>query len=222
MKYLYALLDLAAIIGPICLSYDKRVRYVLHWKSVFIASALVAVPFIFHDSYFTRNAVWGFNPDYLIGINIFHLPIEEWLFFLIVPFCCYFIYRCCQFYLKKPRTKLFNRLIQLLVFSYILFIALNPSAGIYSYWVSIASILVLAIWVLRTENDHLGLSFILSLLPFLLMNGVLTGSHTEEPIVWYSEAGKIDGRIGTIPFEDVLYAFTLIISVNLLAPSFKK
>lgn len=222
MKSLYAILDILAVLGPLALSFDRRVRYLEHWKSILLASILVAIPFVLHDSYFTQHAIWGFNPDYLIGIEFFHLPIEEWSFFVIVPFCCYFIYQCCQYYFKKPRTKVMNRIVQFLILVYIAFVLFNPTAGIYSYWVSCSSFLVLTIWFVATKNDHQGLSFLISLIPFLLMNGALTGSFTEEPIVWYEETAKVAGRIGTIPFEDVLYAFTLIISVNLLAPLFKK
>lgn len=222
MNYLYALLNIAAVAGPIILSFDKRVRYVWHWKSVFLASVLVAFPFIIHDNYFTKTGIWGFNDDYLIGLNLLHLPIEEWAFFIIVPFCCYFIYRCCDYYLKKPATKIYNRIIQLLIFGYTLYILLNSSAGIYSYWVGFVSLLVLIIWIFHTAYDHQGIAFVISLVPFLLMNGALTGSFTSAPVVWYNESAKITGRIGTIPFEDVLYAFSLIISVNLLATLLKK
>lgn len=222
MNYFYALLDLAAVLGPIVLSFDKRVQYVTHWKSVLMASLLIAIPFIIHDSYFTKTGVWGFNDNYLIGLRFLQLPIEEWSFFIIVPFCCYFIYRCCEHYFKKPTTRIYNRIIQLFVLIYILFILLNSSAGIYSFWVGFASLAVLILWIFRTKRDYQGIAFLISLIPFLLMNGALTGSFSDEPVVWYEESAKIAGRIGTIPYEDVLYAFTLIISVNLLAPLFKK
>ena len=73
--------------------------------------------------------VWSFNYDYCIGIKIFEMPIEEWLFFLIIPFCSLFIHFCAitvnpKFRFNKKAT------ISLTVFFIILSIIvvlLNPS-----------------------------------------------------------------------------------------------
>ena len=44
---------------------------------------------------------WGFNNDYLLGIYLFNLPLEEILFFITVPYACVFIYECLNVYIKK-------------------------------------------------------------------------------------------------------------------------
>jgi lycopene cyclase domain-containing protein len=51
------------------------------------------------------------------------------------------------------------------------------------------------------------------LIPFLLVNGVLTGAFTEEPIVAYSEQAFMGKRIFTIPVEDSIYGFLLLMSI---------
>ena len=55
------------------------------------------------------------------------------------------------------------------------------------------------------------LTFLVMLLPFFVVNGVLTGSGIEGEVVWYNNAQNIGFRIGTIPIEDIIYAFSLII-----------
>src|SRR5690606_5114561 len=57
--------------------------------------------------------------------------------------------------------------------------------------------------------------YALLLIPFLIVNGVLTGSGLESPVVWYNESEIMGYRIGTIPVEDVFYGMGLIL-LNLL------
>jgi lycopene cyclase domain-containing protein len=56
-------------------------------------------------------------------------------------------------------------------------------------------------------------AFLVAILPFLIVNGVLTGATTPEPIVWYSELHITGVRIVTIPIEDVFYNFSLLIPI---------
>lgn len=216
MSRLYFILDLLALSGPLLLSFDKRVRYFRSWPYVFIATLIVAIPFVIHDYFFTRSGYWGFNADYLIGITFINLPIEEILFFIIVPFACSFIYACANYYLRNKAYQKIDRVIQLAVLSYLAFFVLSGGEGKYTLSVIVSSTIVLLFWFWDKRAKHVGVSFVLSLIPFFLMNSVLTGSFIPSPIVWYNENEKVAGRIGTIPFEDLLYAFTMIVGVILI------
>jgi len=54
-------------------------------------------------------------------------------------------------------------------------------------------------------------SYLLILIPFLIMNGILTGSFIEEHVVWYNQQEILGIRLGTIPVEDIFYGMSLIL-----------
>jgi lycopene cyclase domain-containing protein len=211
MKGLYLLLDGATVLFPILLSFDKKVAFVKQWKAALLSGLIVALPFLVWDIAFTQNGFWGFNPDYLVGLYIYNLPIEEVLFFLLVPFSCLFIYACVKAYLQRMSLYWTNAIIYFLLLCYIGFIVLYSFGGAYPRSVIASSVMTLmALLFSRERTRFLPLAFVISLLPFLLVNGVLTGGFTEEPVVWYNDAERVPFRIFTIPAEDILYCFTLI------------
>lgn len=216
MKWTYLLLDLTAIIGPLALSFDSRVQYFRKWKFVFLASIIISIPFLVWDHFFTQHGIWGFNTNYISGIKIGVLPIEEILFFLVIPFSCTFIYECCKYYMKRWNGKRFDTFLKLALLVYIGFLLFNNPLGLYTLLNSIVGIAVISIWFLNKRMRYIGITFLLSLIPFLLMNGILTGALTELPIVWYNNSENTSLRIFTIPAEDVIYAMSLIVSVIIL------
>ena len=87
MKYLYLLIDGLTIIGPLLLSFDKKVAFYKDLKPLFLSLFVMMLVFVPWDVAFTEYQIWGFNEQYLSGIYIFNLPIEELLFFIVVPSC---------------------------------------------------------------------------------------------------------------------------------------
>jgi lycopene cyclase domain-containing protein len=54
------------------------------------------------------------------------------------------------------------------------------------------------------------INYAIMLLPFLVVNGLLTGSWIGAPVVWYSADGFSGLRLLTIPVEDIFYGMLLI------------
>ncbi len=216
MNSLYLLLDIGTVFFPIVLSFDRRVHYVSSWKTVALSSIIIGIPFIIWDVIFTEQGIWGFNPDYLTGIYLGNLPLEEVLFFIVVPFACTFIYECCKYYMRSRSHNALNRFVQLAIPLYAIVLVLLEPVGTYTAVVTATAALTLVAWLFNQKFVQIGIAFIISVVPFMIVNGVLTGSSTPEPIVWYNEAHKVTTRIFTIPMEDLLYSFTLIVSVILV------
>ena len=216
MGALYLWLDLLTLGGPLILSFDKKVAFYKHWKAVGLGFLLVGIPFIVWDIVFTEHGIWGFNPDYLVGISIFGLPIEEILFFLVVPYGCTFIYACVKAYFPKANFSKFNLFFYAGFILYGMVASVLGWGGIYTMvTVAAALILVPVFYKNRERLHHLPIAFLIALIPFFIVNGVLTGAVTDAPIVWYNDLENTGVRWVTIPMDDIIYAWVLL-SGNIL------
>ena len=104
---LYAWVIILSFAGPFALSFDKKVAFHKEWRFVFLAALIVAVPFLIWDELFTQWKVWGFNPTYLLKIYLGQLPLEEVLFFVVIPYNFIFILKVIQAYFPNRNQKRF-------------------------------------------------------------------------------------------------------------------
>jgi lycopene cyclase domain-containing protein len=60
------------------------------------------------------------------------------------------------------------------------------------------------------------------LIPFFIVNGILTGSFIEVPIVSYDNLENLGIRLFTIPIEDIGYAFSMLFGNLMIFETLKK
>ena len=89
---LYLLVNLGAMAIPFAFSWHPKIRFVDQWRSFWPACLITLAFFIAWDVLFTAQGVWGFNESYLVGLSLLGLPLEEWLFFVAIPYACVFTY----------------------------------------------------------------------------------------------------------------------------------
>ena len=75
---------------PLIFSFSKKWGFHEHYKHAVISIILAAIPFIIWDVIVTEIGHWSFNLEFISGLKVINLPIEEILFFIIIPFCCTF------------------------------------------------------------------------------------------------------------------------------------
>jgi lycopene cyclase domain-containing protein len=97
-EYFYFFLLFITIVFPFLASFEYRIRYFQKWKKLFTGTLFMMLIFIPWDIFFSYNDIWNFNDSFTIGIDIFKLPIEEWLFFICIPFSCVFIYESLAYF----------------------------------------------------------------------------------------------------------------------------
>ncbi len=211
--YTYFLILAASLAGPLALSFDKKVAFYKNWKYLFPAMLIPAVLYIAWDMYFTAKGVWNFNEEYITGIKLYNLPLEEVLFFFIVPYCCVFIYACVRSYFPnlvnhKMADLFLHILAGILLVTGLVFMEKQYTAATFI----LTGAFITAIYTRRKffksfDAVSFLVSYAICLIPFLVVNGFLTAI----PVVEYNDAENLGIRIYTIPFEDVFYGMLLIL-----------
>ena len=221
---LYFWIIFGCISGPFLLSFDRKVHFYRYWKALMPSLLIVGLCFLLWDEYFTQSGIWGFTPEHLSGMYIGHLPLEECLFFLVVPYACVFIYEVLKAYFPNRKTALTGRLFAFtMVFSGLLLGILHLDNWYTSSACIVSSMLIIGVYFVRRAVwfGDFALSFLVVLIPFLVVNGILTGSLTTNPVVWYNEEHITGVRIVTIPLEDLYYNTALLLPVTALYEGFK-
>lgn len=212
--YTYLLINVLTVFFPIVLSFDKKVSFFKKWKYILPGLIFSGILYLFWDYLFTINQVWSFNPDYILGINFFELPLEEILFFFTVPFACIFIYECLIHYFKLNISASISRTISYLLILICLVLAVIYHDRLYSL-INFSTLAIVLLFTLFKKIDlNMGkfyVAYLVSLLPFYIVNGILTAI----PVVMYNNNENMGFRVGTIPFEDHFYSMSLIL-LNLI------
>ncbi|MHC1707061.1 MAG: lycopene cyclase domain-containing protein [Bacteroidales bacterium] len=209
-KYVYALLLLGSIAYPLIQSFERRLCLFRKWKYLIPALLITALPFLAWDVWFAYNRVWSFNPTYVTGFYLFKLPWEEWLFFILVPYACVFIYEVLYYFFPRQRNPWYIFILHWGFTSLVLIAAIWNIQQIYSFIAFTAAFIILLITGLSKMTQPLlvrfYIAFLVSLIPFLIVNGVLT----SLPVVIYNDLENTGIRLYTIPLEDVFYLLSLL------------
>jgi len=210
VKYTYLIINLLTVFFPVILSFDKRVRFYQSWKYVWPGIAITGLCFLCWDALFTIKGVWLFNAAYITGISLFGLPLEELLFFLTVPFACLFIYACLNYYVKWNMSRGLSKSISNFIMVCCMLMLVFYYNRVYTA-VTFGLLLVLIpvlLYIVRVQwFGRFYTAYVVWLIPFYLVNGVLT----SIPIVMYNNSQNMAQRIGTIPVEDHFYLMALLL-----------
>lgn len=221
MKYEYLLLNLIILIGPLFLSFDKKVYFRQYWKPVFLSITLSALVFLTWD-YFVTGIHWHFNSDRTISIFNFPLPVGEILFFITVPYACLFVW---EVLLSRVRDDSWRNLINF-YFIFILFLFLSLYLFfIGKYYTALVALAIFMISLLDLILQSCIFKYKIFPLFFLLitlLTFIFNGYLTSRPVVLYNEHVQLNFRVGTIPIEDFFYGYSHIFLNIILYTYFKK
>ena len=208
MKFEYLLFNLIVIAGPVVSEFNPQIRRISQWRLKLLTNGIVMIPYVIWDVLVTGSH-WQFNKAYTLDFRLLGLPIEEWLFFITVPFGCLLVWETLpekrlsrlRSHLRHIRTGLYTALpIGLWIFS-----TGHQYTGLVLCCFGIVGAVdrVLKTDLLLQPKTYIYLAIVSGLI--LVFNGYLTA----RPVVLYGEAFQSGYRILTIPVEDFGYGFTL-------------
>ena len=210
MKFEYLLFNLIVIVGPVVLQFNREIKHISQWRVKLLTNGIVMIPYIIWDVLVTGSH-WQFNKTYTFDFRLLGLPIEEWLFFITVPFGCLLVWE------TLPDARLSAQLRPLRHVRTVLYATLPIGIWVFSTSRQYTGLVLccfglvgLADTLLRTNlflqlKTYLYLAIVAGLI--LVFNGYLTA----RPVVLYGEAYQSGYRVLTIPVEDFGYGFTLML-----------
>lgn len=213
--YTYLLLNLGSVSVPLALSFDKKVHLYTYWWRMFPAIIAGAAIFITWDIWFTDAGVWSFSPSHTLGVHIAGMPVEEWMFFILVPYACIFIYECLRAYFSiwidmVPRTV--SRVVWTVMLVSFALLAFIFRDRMYTFITFSGLTVMFPVFYLQNKLKHFPMfmaMWVVHLIPFYTINGILT----SLPVVMYNDAENMGIRIGSVPLEDAFYSMLLLLII---------
>jgi len=210
-NFIYLLLLIASISVPLIQSFNKRKQYSQKIKYILPAILVTAAFFLIWDINFTEAKIWSFNTEYTLGKSIKGLPVEEWLFFLVVQYCCIFIYEIVKVDLEKYEYTNFFLALNLVIIVGFGLISYFFRDKFYTFSAFMLTSVYLGYTVFRNRfKQHLTkfyFCYFISLIPFLIIYGILA----SLPLVEYNPSHILNIRILNIPVEDFSYFFLMLL-----------
>jgi len=183
------------------------------------------VVFVTWDIIFTHLGYWFFNPVYNSGIYINKLPLEEYLFFLVIPYACAFSFYAVQFHFSKFKCNLqWTKILIILIVVVSVCMSVLYRNVSYTFVASLVLpvMLLLSYYFAREVVQYYLAIYPILLIPFFIINGILTGTGIEEAVFDYHPEAIMGIRILSIPIEDMIYNFSLLLMPLALTYIFEK
>ncbi|GAC1440510.1 MAG: lycopene cyclase domain-containing protein [Mycobacteriales bacterium] len=87
MRLIYLLVLLGCLIGTAPLEVVLHTRVYARWRRLAVTVLPVFVVFTAWDVLAIRAGHWAYDPRQTTGLHVGNVPIEELLFFLVIPTC---------------------------------------------------------------------------------------------------------------------------------------
>jgi lycopene cyclase domain-containing protein len=199
----------AVIVGTLVFSYKLYPAMLVLTKTEIIRMLPVSAFFILWD-FLVTGAWWQFNPKFILlpsFSSVLRLPLEEVLFFLVVPYAVLTVVKNLLVYTKNSLVRSEDRVYMYLnICIRLCLLGLAAAFFARAQWYSFSVVVFLQLVdmsVLRSKGILLGLFF--TLFATLIFNMYLTAL----PVVMYDEIYITGIRIGSIPVEDFGYGVLL-------------
>lgn len=99
----YAKVLILSLAIPLVVSFWPPLKFYRNTRALFMSISLIVLIFGGWDVFATYRGHWSFNPEGVSSIRVINLPLEEVLFFVVIPFCCLFTWEAIKFIKDRLR-----------------------------------------------------------------------------------------------------------------------
>jgi lycopene cyclase domain-containing protein len=147
------------------------------------------------------------------------------LFFVVVPYACVFIYACLNAYFPKWGSAKYGVGLARVLGPLLLIIGVWHYNHLYTLTAFAGCGALLLVLGYALKPQWLGRFFnayFVALVPFFVVNGILTGTGIDDQVVWYNDAHNLGIRLSTIPLDDTIYNMLMLLMVVVVMEGFLK
>lgn len=88
---------------PFIFSFWPALKFYRNLRALILSISLIIVIFGAWDVFAVWRGHWSFNPEGIFGLKVINLPLEEVLFFVVIPFCCIFTWEAIKYIKGKVK-----------------------------------------------------------------------------------------------------------------------
>jgi lycopene cyclase domain-containing protein len=187
----------------------KTNNYIIELKYMLPAIIFSGGIFTILNKRFCEAEIISFNNNYLAGTNILKLPVEEWLFLLVMSILSVTVYILVKIKFadfEKPKVFTAVNLILLLVFGLTAWFSRQKS---FSFFLFFLLTIYFGYTIFRNRfKNHLMkfyLAYLISIFPFFIIKKILN----TLPVIFYNFEQTLGIRIFGVYVEEFGYFFLL-------------
>ncbi len=207
--YLLVLLLLAGV--TLFLFMKKTIVLVTEFKYMLPAIVFTGAIFILFNNRLLETGITEFNTNYLLGKKLYNLPVEEWIYLIIISLLSFSVYLLVSAKfenLKKTNLFIFISVVLLIGISYV---AWSTRDKLIPFFISFLLAIYLAYTLFRKRfYPHLAkfyISYLIVAIPFLCLRAIVN----SLPILIYKNEHIFGIRLFNMPVEEFAYLFLLML-----------
>jgi len=207
----YLFLQLIYLVIPAVVSFKNNMRFAFRLRYLVPAVVFSGAIFVMWNMRFDQLGIWNYNPEYITGIYLVSVPVEEWLSFLLIPVSGAYVFDWMKIKLEKFEQQNIFVAISLVLFAGLGILAYVFRRNMFSFFTFFLTAIYLGYTVFRNRFKKnyavFYAAFGITLLPFLavsIISGVL-------PILSYSADHIMGIALFAIPIERFIYLFLMLL-----------
>ena len=195
---------------PLLFGSGNRTRIFPKFKYFIPAIIFTSTVFIIWDNRFTQIGIWNYNPAFFSGKEIFSLPWEKWLYYIVVSWVSLFVYEWVKIkfsHLKIDNVSLAISLVLLVVFGLVAFFLRDK---VYTFFTFFLLAIYFGYTLFRNRFkgnlSHFYITFLLLLIPYFILSVILV----KLPAISYHPEFNLQFQLLQIPVENLAGLFLLL------------